>query len=278
MNFIWPSMLLLLLLVPLLVLVYLWLLQRKKKIAVRYASLGLVKQAMGGASWRRHVPPLLFLLAITALLLAAARPLAVILLPTQQETIMLAMDVSGSMRAADVKPNRLEASQVAAKAFLAEMPRNVKVGIVAFAGSAQVAQIPTVNREDLVTAIDRFQLQRGTAIGNGLVLSLATLFPDAGIDIGNLTYGRSRGISLDQPPAASCSRTASAPRALTPWKPPRWPPTAACASTPWAWAPWTARPSVSKAGPCTCAWTRKPSRPSRTAPRASTSTPPPPKT
>jgi Ca-activated chloride channel family protein len=202
MNFIWPSMLLLLLLVPLLVLVYLWLLQRKKKIAVRYASLGLVKQAMGGASWRRHVPPLLFLLAITALLLAAARPLAVILLPTQQETIMLAMDVSGSMRAADVKPNRLEASQVAAKAFLAELPRNVKVGIVAFAGSAQVAQIPTVNREDLVTAIDRFQLQRGTAIGNGLVLSLATLFPDAGIDIGNLTYGRSRGISLDQPPAA----------------------------------------------------------------------------
>jgi Ca-activated chloride channel family protein len=202
MNFIWPSMLLLLLLVPLLVLVYLWLLQRKKKIAVRYASLGLVKQAMGGASWRRHVPPLLFLLAITALLLAAARPLAIILLPTQQETIMLAMDVSGSMRAADVKPNRLEASQVAAKAFLAELPRNVKVGIVAFAGSAQVAQIPTVNREDLVTAIDRFQLQRGTAIGNGLVLSLATLFPDAGIDIGNLTYGRSRGISLDQPPAA----------------------------------------------------------------------------
>jgi Ca-activated chloride channel family protein len=202
MNFIWPSMLLLLLLVPLLVLCYLWLLQRKKKIAVRYASLGLIKQAMGGASWRRHVPPALFLLAITSLLLAAARPLAVILLPTQQETIMLAMDVSGSMRAADVKPNRLEASQVAAKAFLAELPRHVKVGIVAFAGSAQVAQIPTVNREDLVTAIDRFQLQRGTAIGNGLVLSLATLFPDAGIDIGNLTYGRSRGISLDQPPAA----------------------------------------------------------------------------
>ncbi|MCZ8252229.1 MAG: VWA domain-containing protein [Hylemonella sp.] len=201
MNFLWPSMLLLLLLVPLLLLFYLWLLQRKKKFAVRYASLGLVKQAMGGASWRRHVPPALFLLAITALLLAAARPLATIVLPTQQETIMLAMDVSGSMRAADVKPNRLEASQHAAKAFLAELPRNVKVGIVAFAGSAQVAQIPTVNREDLNSAIDRFQLQRGTAIGNGIVLSLATLFPDAGIDIGNLTYGRSRGISLDQPPA-----------------------------------------------------------------------------
>lgn len=213
MNFLWPSMLLLLLLVPLLLLFYLWLLQRKKKVALRYASLGLVKQAMGQASWRRHVPPALFLLALTCLLLAAARPLAVIVLPAQQETIMLAMDVSGSMRAADVKPNRLEAAQAAAKAFLAELPRNVKVGIVAFAGSAQVAQIPTHNREDLVSAIDRFQLQRGTAIGNGLVLSLATLFPDAGIDIGNLTYGRERwrGVSIDQPAPAAKEFTPVAP-------------------------------------------------------------------
>ncbi|MFN7444432.1 MAG: VWA domain-containing protein, partial [Curvibacter sp.] len=200
MNFIWPSMLLLLLLVPLMALLYAWLLRRKKKAAVRYASLGLVKQAMGGASWRRHVPPALFLLALICLLLAAARPLAVITLPAQQETILLAMDVSGRMRATDVKPNRLVAAQNAAKAFLTELPRNVKVGIVAFAGSAQVAQIPTHNREDLASAIDRFQLQRGTAIGNGIVLSLATLFPDAGIDIGNLTYGRNRGVAIDQAP------------------------------------------------------------------------------
>ncbi|GAB3491081.1 hypothetical protein GCM10027399_08810 [Curvibacter fontanus] len=199
MNFLWPHMLALLLLLPLLVLFYLWLLRRRRKLVVRYASLGLVRQAMGSQShWRRHLPPALFLLAISALLLAAARPLAVVMLPTQQETIMLAMDVSGSMRAADVLPNRLEASQNAAKAFLAELPRHVKVGIVAFAGSAQVAQIPTHNREDLVSAIERFQLQRGTAIGNGIVLSLATLFPDAGIDIGNMTYGRARGVSLDQ--------------------------------------------------------------------------------
>jgi len=205
MNFLWPGMLLLLLLVPLLVLFYLWLLQRKRKLVVRYASLGLVRQALGQQStWRRHLPPALLLLAITALLLAGARPLAVIVLPTQQETIMLAMDVSGSMRAADVLPNRLVASQNAAKAFLTELPRNVKVGVVAFAGSAQVAQIPTHNREDLVSSIDRFQLQRGTAIGNGIVLSLATLFPDAGIDIGNLTYGRERwrGVAIDQVPPA----------------------------------------------------------------------------
>jgi Ca-activated chloride channel family protein len=201
MNFLWPQFLWLLLALPLLVLLYLWLMRRKKKLALRYASLSIVREAMGPAqSIRRHIPPLLFLLALAALLLAASRPLAVMTLPSQQETIILAMDVSGSMRAADVQPSRIVAAQNAAKAFLAELPRQVKVGIVAFAGSAQVAQGPTVNRDDLVTAIDRFQLQRGTAIGNGIVLSLATLFPDAGIDIATLSYGRDRprGLSLDQ--------------------------------------------------------------------------------
>ena len=113
---------------------------------------------------------------------------------------MLAMDVSGSMRATDVAPSRIVAAQNAAKAFLAALPRDVKVGIVAFAGSAQVAQIPTLNREDLVSAIDRFQLQRATAIGNGIVLSLATLFPDAGIDLSAMQFGqRQKGVSIDQP-------------------------------------------------------------------------------
>ena len=125
-------------------------------------------------------------LALVALLLAAARPLAVIALPSQDQTIMLAMDVSGSMRAADVEPDRITAAQNAAKAFIADLPRHVRVGIVAFAGSAQLAQLPTQSREDLVKAIDSFQLQRGTATGNGIMLSLATIFPDAGIDIAAL--------------------------------------------------------------------------------------------
>ena len=99
---------------------------------------------------------------------------------------MLAMDVSGSMRATDVEPDRITAAQNAAKAFIAELPRHVRVGIVAFAGSAQLAQLPTQSREDLVKAIDSFQLQRGTATGNGIMLSLATIFPDAGIDIAAL--------------------------------------------------------------------------------------------
>ena len=201
-TFMWPQFLWLLLAIPLLIVVYIWLLGRKKRLALRYASLSIVKEAMGtGMHWRRHVPPVLFLLAISAMLFAASRPFAVISLPSTQETIILAMDVSGSMRATDVKPNRLVASQEAAKAFLAELPRNVRVGIVAFAGTASVVQPPTLSREDLVAAIDKFQLQRATAIGSAIVVSLAELFPDEGIDLAAMTYGngnRNRGMSIDQ--------------------------------------------------------------------------------
>jgi Ca-activated chloride channel homolog len=200
MQFLWPQNLWLLLALPLLVGVYLLLLRRKKKMAVRYASLAFVKEAMGrGQQMRRHVPPALFLLSMVALVLASARPVAVVTLPSNQQTIILAMDVSGSMRATDVQPNRLVAAQNAAKAFIGELPRHVKVGIVAFAGSAQVAQLPTTNREDLITAIDRFQLQRATATGNAIVISLATLFPDQGIDLESMQSGRERqrGYSID---------------------------------------------------------------------------------
>ena len=168
MNFLWPQFLWLLLAIPLLVLLYLWLIRRKKKLALRFASLSIVREAMSaGQSVRRHIPPLLFLLALTAMLLAAARPMAVVVLPSNQQTIILAMDVSGSMRAADVQPNRLVAAQEAAKSFLKELPRTVKVGIVAFAGSAQVAQLPTTNRDDLVEAIVRFADMRKRRVRRG---------------------------------------------------------------------------------------------------------------
>ena len=158
---------------------------------MRLASIAVAKAALGqGPGWRRHVPPALLLAAITALLVAAARPMAVVKLPLSQRTIMLAMDVSGSMRATDVKPNRIVASQEAAKAFVNALPRDVKVGIVSFAGTAAVVQAPTVSREDIIAAIDRFQLQRGTATGSGIVLSLATLFPDDEIEISQITGQR----------------------------------------------------------------------------------------
>ena len=200
-SFLWPQFLWLLALLPLLVGLYFWLLRRRSRQALPYAQLALVRQAMGrGAGWRRHVPPALIALALAALMVAAARPVTTLYLPSTQQTIILAMDVSGSMRAEDVQPNRLVASQNAAKAFLAELPRHVKVGIVAFAGTAQVVQPPTLSREDLVVAIDKFQMQRATAIGSAIVVSLSEIFPDAGIDLSSMMYGldRRRGQAIDQ--------------------------------------------------------------------------------
>jgi len=202
MSFVWPDFLWSLLALPLLVALYWWLLHRRKKSTLHYPSLSIVKQAMGrGPGWRRHVPPAMMLLAVATLLMASARPRAVVTLPLQQETIILAMDVSGSMRATDVLPNRMVAAQEAAKAFLNDLPSNVRVGVVSFAGTAAVVQPPTQNREDIVAAIDRFQLQRGTAIGSGIVLSLATIFPDAGIDLSQITGQRAMPLGPgDKPP------------------------------------------------------------------------------
>ena len=191
MTFEWPEALWLFALLPLLVGAYLYLLKRKKRSAVRYSNLLLVKAAIAGSPlWRRHVPPALLLLAVAAMIAAVARPTALVTLPSNNETVILAMDVSGSMRATDVEPNRLAAAQAAAKAFIAEQPSSVKIGIVAFAGTATVAQAPTRNKEDLVAAIDRFQLQRATAIGSAIIVSMATLFPDGGYDVASFTYER----------------------------------------------------------------------------------------
>ena len=191
MNFLWPEMLWALLAVPLLIAAYFWLLSRRKRTVLRYANLGLVREAMAkSAAWRRHVPPALMLLAAAALLFASARPAMVITLPSAQKTVVLAIDVSGSMRATDVKPNRITAAQEAAKTFVAELPRTVRVAVVSFAGTAAVVQAPTLSRDDVYAAIDRFQLQRGTATGSGIVLALATIFPDAGIDLSQITGAR----------------------------------------------------------------------------------------
>jgi Ca-activated chloride channel homolog len=201
MNFLWQEALWLLLLLPLLVLLYVWLLKRRKKTAVAWSSLAVVKEAMGSQRlWRRHVPPMLMLLALATLIVAGARPTAVLTLPMVEQTVILAMDVSGSMRATDVEPNRLVASQNAAKAFIAELPKAVRVGVVSFAGTAAIVQPPTLSREDVVAAIDRFQLQRATAIGSGLILSLAAIFPDAGIDLSQVTGARMMPKALGEQP------------------------------------------------------------------------------
>jgi Ca-activated chloride channel family protein len=176
---------------PALAALYLWLVVRRGKAAQRYAGLAPAGEGKAGPGrLRRHLPPLLLLLGLCALLLAVARPHAVVVLPAQQQIIMLAMDASGSMRATDVKPTRFAAAQAAAKAFISEQPRHVRVGIVAVAAAAAVVQSPTANREELFQAIDRIHLQRGSALGSGLIIALATLLPDAGIDVEQMVYGR----------------------------------------------------------------------------------------
>jgi Ca-activated chloride channel homolog len=197
MTFQWPEMLWLMLVLPVLLFFYVLVLRKKKKVALRYASLGLVHEAMGvGNRIKRHIPPVLFFFALAAMILAIARPQATVTLPTQHETVILAMDISGSMRATDVEPNRLIAAQNAAKQFVAEQPENVRIGVVAFAGTATVAQAPTRNREDVIAAIDRFQLQRATAIGSAIIVSMATLFPDGGYDVAAFAYEKKK-----RPPA-----------------------------------------------------------------------------
>ena len=184
MTWLWPEMLWLLLLVPAVVAAYVILLRRKKKSALRYASLSVMKDAVGaGHRLRRHIPPLMFLGAFTLMVLAIARPAAVVTLPSQHETVILSMDVSGSMRATDVKPSRIAAAQEAARAFVAEQPKTTRIGVVSFAATASVVQSPTHSREDILAAIERFQLQRGTAVGSGILVALKMIFPDAEFDL-----------------------------------------------------------------------------------------------
>ena len=210
MKFLWPQMLWWLLLVPVLVGGYVLWLRRRKKNAVRYSSLDLVKAAMGpGERVRRHLPPAILLVSLVAMIVALARPTALVTLPSQQQTIILAIDVSLSMGATDVDPNRMTAAQIAAKSFVEERPPNARIGIVAFGGNAALVQPPTDDKEKLLEAIDRFELQRGTATGSALYVALATLFPDAGIDLESLTFpggfyggaGRARRLEPAKPKA-----------------------------------------------------------------------------
>jgi Ca-activated chloride channel family protein len=176
-GFIWPEFLWGLIAVPMAVAAYILLLRRRKQSALRYGNLALVKLATGVASWRRHVPAALMLAALAVLIVAMARPTAEVSLPSTRATVILAMDVSGSMRSNDVTPSRIEAAQIAAKQYIKDQPRDVQIGIVAFAATAFLVQNPTTDRTSLNAAIDRFELQRGTAVGSGILVSLQTLFP-----------------------------------------------------------------------------------------------------
>jgi Ca-activated chloride channel family protein len=177
MNFIFPLGLWLTLIVPILIALYIWAQRRRQKYALRYASLSLVKEALGrGPGIRRHIPPALFLASLFFMTVAVARPVTVVSMPVQEGVVILAIDVSGSMQAEDLKPNRIEAAKEAAKAFVARQGEDVSVGIVSFAGDASLVQSPTTDHDLVIKAIDRLRTQRATAIGRGILTSLDAIF------------------------------------------------------------------------------------------------------
>lgn len=176
MQFLWSPFLWLIGLVPVLVLVYVWLQQRRRKYALRYASISLVKPVVTAASrLRRYLPPALFFIALVVMFLALARPYAQVRTPHQEGVIILALDSSLSMQTQDMDPNRFEAAKAAARQFIAQRGAGATIGIVAFAENAAIVQLPTDDAEQLSAAIDTLFLQRGTAIGEGILTSLQAI-------------------------------------------------------------------------------------------------------
>lgn len=169
----WPWLLSLLILIPLSITVYLWVLRRRRKYAVRFSSVSLLREAVPSrAHWRRHLPFALFLLGLISLIAATTRPVAELEVPLSQTTIILAIDVSRSMCATDVTPNRLTVAQEAALAFIEEQPTDTKIGIVAFAGFAETIVPPTNDKEKLQEAIENLTTSLGTAIGSATLKSI----------------------------------------------------------------------------------------------------------
>jgi Ca-activated chloride channel homolog len=192
----WPLALLALLVLPLLVAAYVRQLRRRRRQAVRYSSVALIRAAAPRRSaWRRHVAFALLLAALAALGLAAARPHLRATVPVSQSSVILALDVSGSMCATDVDPNRLTAAQAAMRTFVEDQDAETRIGLVLFSGFAQVAVAPTADRQPLLTAIDTLTTGRGTTIGAAILKSvdaIAEINPDVAPADGPASAARPR--------------------------------------------------------------------------------------
>jgi Ca-activated chloride channel family protein len=175
MTFIWPWMLLSLLLVPLLVREYRRLVRRRADRRAELAAVGLVAPRAVSSGRRRYVPPVLFLAALTLLLIGLARPEATVAEARREGTVVLAFDVSGSMAATDMTPSRIEAAKAAARTFVRRQPSTIRIGVVAFGDSGLITQQATTDRATVLAAIDRLTPQGGTALGRGIQTSLSLI-------------------------------------------------------------------------------------------------------
>ncbi len=173
MSFLWPVFLLSGVLVPLFIAGYIWILRRRRKYAIRYSSLSIIRDALPKRSrWRQHLPFVLLMLSLTALAVASGRPTAEVEVPLSRTSIILAIDISRSMCATDVAPNRLTVAQEAALRFIEENAADMRIGIVAFAGFAEIVVPPSNDQEKLQEAVRNFTTSIGTAIGSATMKSI----------------------------------------------------------------------------------------------------------
>ncbi len=227
MTFIWPAAFWLLLVLPFLVVFHVLNVGRRNRVLAKYPALARASEPRGRiGKLRRHVPPLLLLVSLVLLIVAFARPAATITLASQRGTLILAMDVSGSMRADDVHPTRITAAQLAAREFVKDRPRQVKIGLVAFSGGAFLVQAPTADNQMLEEAIDSLRPERMTAIGSAVLTSLQTLFPDQPFDRmlpgfggGEFYLGSSPGGSLGGSPIDNSGKPPPPPKRPPPVPP-----------------------------------------------------------
>jgi Ca-activated chloride channel family protein len=206
-SFIWPWALGLLLVIPLLAGLYAWMQTRRRKYALRYASVSLVREAVGpGPGVRRHIPAVLYLTAVAAMVFALARPEATLSLPQSRGIVILAIDVSGSMLATDVQPDRMEATKRAVRQFVEKQPRGVQIGVVAFSDFGALVQAPTRERKPVLDAINRLRPQRGTNMGGGLAAALDAIYA---LSDANLPTPVRQPSARSVPPAGSDTPPAS---------------------------------------------------------------------
>lgn len=221
MTFEWPLLLWGVTIVPLLLALYLLAQRRRRTYAVRFTNLALLREVAGRRpGLRRHLPPLLFLLGLGALLVSLARPTAVIAVPRDEASVVLVLDVSGSMAATDLQPSRIEAARRAAQVFVEALPADTRVGLVSFSNRAQVLTPLTRDHAVVRSAIGSLEAEGGTAIGDGLALGLDVLRRGAveqagsqaaaGDAVGTVVLLSDGATSAGQPPDQAAARAADA--------------------------------------------------------------------
>jgi len=211
MTFAAPELLLALAMVPIALIGYLIIQRRRSQYVVRFTNVDLLANiAPRSPSWRRHIPPLLYLVALSALAFSLARPQMVVAVPREQATIVMAIDVSRSMLATDVSPTRLDAARAAATDFVNQLPAQFKVGLVTFSTEAHLVVPATTNRAAVLDALGRLRADGGTAMGDAIALSVEATGAN---DASSTNPGTPPGTSSAPSPAPSGDPSATDPSA-----------------------------------------------------------------